>query len=149
MCNTRHITGTPASESSGRVPPLPSNADLLLSKAVEALVLWAPTAPHQCARRLPVCQKQNEKVTGSSTSAASNTSNSIPPPSANSDPKIASSHQCGACGVQFSSVEVLMQHLSKHVYEGLYAAQWLVQALQLLPPNVSGLQDSSAPSQRQ
>lgn len=43
-----------------------------------------------------------------------------------------SSQQCGACGQEFTSLPLLTLHLARHVYDGLYAAQWLNQAMSLV-----------------
>ncbi|KAL7647998.1 UNVERIFIED_CONTAM: hypothetical protein RMT77_001614 [Armadillidium vulgare] len=45
-----------------------------------------------------------------------------------------STYQCIACGLELSSLEILTNHLVKHIYEGLHAASWLNHAMSILLP---------------
>lgn len=133
-----------------RVPPLPLlTEDILLAKAVESLNISSQNPSRALHKRrnkkkqcIPAESKENiitshsilveNKdylispvnpvlcVSGNSESPSGQTSN------------VCSPQRCGACGLEFHSVESLSQHLLRHIYEGMYAAQWLTQAMTLV-----------------
>lgn len=116
-----------------RVPPLPQSTDVLLSQAVQALSLGPFSAQtrlrtHRHLSRLHTEQSEGNcrKLTSSCSGLPDNSGNSV----AESAPQ-----QCGACGLEFTSLTILTQHLTRHVYDGLYAAQWLTQAMGLVLPS--------------
>lgn len=134
MCNTRVKSGDPISSESFRgncpvdsmrVPPLPqASADDVLSQAVQALNLGPLTVHTKPSARLNRHRKLGCREIGKSSSGH--------PENTNRADATRTPQQCGACGLEFTSLPVLTQHLARHVYDGLYAAQWLTQAMTLV-----------------
>lgn len=145
MCNTQ-VSGSGSSASSAqgltqmynctknplRVPPLPCTSDVL-SQAVEALSLDPlSTRRRRCnRRRLSRQSKEIAEPSDKSTTQLQNGSGE-PENSGGGSGGDFAPQQCGACGLEFTSLSVLTQHLARHVYDGLYAAQWLNQAMNLV-----------------
>ncbi|XP_068240506.1 uncharacterized protein [Palaemon carinicauda] len=108
-----------------RVPPLPqASADDVLSQAVQALNLGPLTVHTKPNARLNRHRKLGSREIGKSSSGH--------PENTNRANAVRTPQQCGACGLEFTSLPVLTQHLARHVYDGLYAAQWLTQAMALV-----------------
>jgi len=161
MCNTKlnnnsesemyNGSQSPVKESqcyeTERVPPLPIlTEDNLLAQAVESLNISSSNSSRHLPKRrnkkkqcIPVENKEN--LSNTQSLSVENKDYSISPTlcySSNSEfpcgqvENICTSQQCGACGLEFQSVESLSQHLLRHIYEGMYAAQWLTQAMALV-----------------
>jgi len=130
-----------------RVPPLPIlTEDNLLAQAVESLNISSSNSSRHLPKRrnkkkqcIPVENKEN--LSNTQSLSVESKDYSISPAlcySSNSEfpcgqvENICTSQQCGACGLEFQSVESLSQHLLRHIYEGMYAAQWLTQAMALV-----------------
>lgn len=147
-----------------RVPPLPIlTEDNLLAQAVESLDISSSNPSKHLPKRrnkkkqcIPVENKENL----SNTPLLSVESNdySISPAlcySSNSEfpsgqvENICTSQRCGACGLEFQSVESLSQHLLRHIYEGMYAAQWLTQAMALVSQQQQQQQQTTATVEQQ
>ncbi|XP_042863508.1 uncharacterized protein LOC122247883 [Penaeus japonicus] len=141
-------TQCPTDEALPRVPPLPQSADALLSQAVQALSLSPPSsktrtrARRRLSRHRTTSQQEHDKQ-ASDTVVLSCSSSGLPENSQESV-GLSTPKQCGACGLEFTSTPVLTQHLVRHVYDGLYAAQWLTQAMGLVSNN---RQSGEGPSQ--
>ncbi|XP_047494875.1 uncharacterized protein LOC125042999 [Penaeus chinensis] len=129
----------PAEVGLPRVPPLPQSADALLSQAVQALSLSPPSsktrtrAHRRLSRHRATSQQEHDEQ--ASDNVVLNCSNSGLPENSQESTGITTPKQCGACGLEFTSTPVLTQHLVRHVYDGLYAAQWLTQAMGLVSNN--------------
>lgn len=118
------------------VPLLPQATDILLSQAVQTLNLSQSSVKpglqsqgHFVQRQKKIDKKTKRKQNVKAEKAASC---SGLPETPSSGKSANSPQQCGACGLEFTSLSVLTQHLARHVYDGLYAAQWLTQAMNLL-----------------
>ena len=110
---------SPASTSS-RVPPIPSAAELLTT-AVEKLQLSQRTT-----RTSPNTEEEH---------TIQATTSSVPPSDTSGLLALSSSPlQCVSCKMECSSVDILTAHLLKHIMEGLHAANWLSNAMNLLLP---------------
>lgn len=139
--NVNHPEFTANCQCSGpriqcNVPLLPQATDILLSHAVQTLNLSQNSVKpgfrsqshfiHQRDRTETIPEnKQNAKPEKAASCSGL-------PDTPGSWKSGSSPQQCGACGLEFTSLPVLTQHLARHVYDGLYAAQWLTQAMQLL-----------------
>lgn len=132
MCSSRKN-----SDSEGQ-PNYQGDTDMVLSQAVQSLTLGGcfSTEPH------PRKQRQSHKhrnrkgsvltAAVKSTSKPVSSSSGLPDNPPQCIRSVSSSQQCGACGLEFSSLPKLTQHLTRHVFDGLYAAQWLSQAMKLV-----------------
>lgn len=132
MCSSRKNSGTEGQ------PSHQLDTDLVLSQAVQSLTLGGcfGTEPH--LRKQRQSHKHRNRKGSVVTAAVKSTSKPVsstsglpdnPPQCINS---VSSPQQCGACGLEFSSLPKLTQHLTRHVFDGLYAAQWLTQAMKLV-----------------
>lgn len=130
-----------------RVPPLPLlTEDILIAKAVESLTISSKNPSRQLQKRRnkkKQCVLEENIINSKSKSVEhkdylNNPVNSILCASGNSEhptrqiSNVCTPQRCGACGLEFLTVESLSQHLLKHIYEGMYAAQWLTQAMTLV-----------------
>lgn len=119
-----------------RVPPLPqtTTADDVLSQAVQALSL-NPLTAHTKPSTTRLNRRHHKlgyaKQNGRRDTKVTASSSGLPESTDGTD-VVRTPLQCGACGLEFTSLPVLTQHLAKHVYDGLYAAQWLTQAMTLV-----------------
>ena len=132
--------------------PLVSQAtDILLSQAVQTLSLsqngvqsGLQTHTHigQHRKKLEKTPEKKHKVKNEVVASCSG----LPETPGTCESGI-SVQQCGACGQEFTSLPVLTLHLARHVYDGLYAAQWLTQAMRLVgsrqPSGTTSLQDDT------
>lgn len=128
-----------------RVPPLPQTTDVLLSHAVQALSLSSLRTQTQplTQRHFIRHSKGSRDHNGGSSSRKKFVSNcSGLPENSGSNVTESASQQCGACGLKFTSLSILTQHLARHVYDGLYAAQWLTQAMGLVFPRHSTVESN-------
>nr|XP_045613456.1 uncharacterized protein LOC123767655 [Procambarus clarkii]XP_045613465.1 uncharacterized protein LOC123767655 [Procambarus clarkii]XP_045613477.1 uncharacterized protein LOC123767655 [Procambarus clarkii] len=133
-CQQSAITNLyPCVTSPMRVPPLPQSTDVLLSQAVQALSLGPLSAQPRLRtrRRFSRHHKGNIQHSEVNNRKLVSSCDGVPEPSGGSATKSAP-QQCGACGLEFTSLPILTQHLARHVYDGLYAAQWLTQAMGLV-----------------
>ncbi|KAK7070155.1 hypothetical protein SK128_014753 [Halocaridina rubra] len=117
-----------------RVPPLPETADDILSHAVQALNLNVPVTYKKRDLNTKKHFRQRHSQGGQSIVKAVNVNSGGLPNKTNGNDVLRTPQQCGACGLEFTSLPVLTQHLTRHVYDGLYAAQWLTQAMALTVP---------------
>ena len=125
-----------------RVPPLPEPSEILLSQAVESLKLNPSLNNIVDSKKKVERQRRlsNNVFKTCDTSSISKTT-SICNDCDNNEPSNdklvpVTPQQCDACGLEFSSVAALANHLIQHVVDGLYAAQWLIELYRLMPnPN--------------
>ena len=110
--------------------------DVLLSQAVETLSLSQNSVQsglqksskiNQHRKKLVKIPEKKHKVKSKVVASCSGL-----PETPGTYESITSSQQCGACGQEFTSLSLLTLHLARHVYDGLYAAQWLNQAMSLV-----------------
>lgn len=118
------------------VPLLPQATDILLSQAVQTLNLSQSSVKPglQSQGHFVQKRKKNDKKIENKQNAKTEEAASCSglPETPGSGKSASFPQQCGACGLEFTSLSVLTQHLARHVYDGLYAAQWLTQAMNLL-----------------
>lgn len=143
MCNIQ-VTGNEGSKVCQHcdpriecdVPLLPHATDILLSHAVQTLNLSQNSVKASLQSWSNFVQQRKNLV-----KIPENKQNAKTVKTANCGglPEIPGTwksgntpQQCGACGLEFTSLPVLTQHLARHVYDGLYAAQWLTQAMHLV-----------------
>ncbi|KAK3863262.1 hypothetical protein Pcinc_030942 [Petrolisthes cinctipes] len=132
MCSGRKNSDT------GSAPNQEVDTDVLLSEAVQTLTLGGRLNTEPRRRKQRQGHRHRSRKGSDPIVAVNNSSKLLssscglpdnPPQCING---VSSPQQCGACGLEFTSLPKLTQHLTRHVFDGLYAAQWLTQAMKLV-----------------
>lgn len=138
VCHQGHTANYQCSDSRVQcgVPLLPQATDILLSHAVQTLNLGQNNVKSNLRPRGQFVnqRKKTDKIPENEQNLKTEKSANCSglPETPGTWKSGTSPQQCGACGLEFTSLPVLTQHLARHVYDGLYAAQWLTQAMHLL-----------------